>query len=92
MNFTSGGVQELGFIIIIGVGGYVGVDQPTGMGIKVDLSMGMKLGLSLGLSLGMNVGLSMGLNIEMWQVARMQQPTLPPGGYNLMMGSGGYTL
>ena len=88
MNFTSGGVQEVGFIIIIGVGGYVGIDQPTGMDIKVGLSMGMKLGLSL----GMNVGLSMGLNIEMWQVARMQQPTLPPGGYNLMMGSGGYTL
>ena len=84
MNFTSGGVQEVGFIIIIGVGGYVGMDQPTGMGIKV--------GLSMGLSLGMNVGLSMGLNIEMWQVARMRQPTLPPGGYNLMMGSGGYTL
>ncbi|RVW62304.1 UPF0481 protein [Vitis vinifera] len=53
VNFTSGGVQEVGFIIIIGVGGYVGMDQPT---------------------------------------ARMQQPTLPPGGYNLMMGSGGYTL
>ena len=88
MNFTSGGVQEVGFIIIIGVGGYVGIDQPTGMDIKVGLSMGMKLGLSL----GMNVGLSMGLNIEMWQVARMQQPTLPPEGYNLMMGSGGYTL
>ena len=84
MNFTSGGVQEVGFIIIIGVGGYVGMDQPTGMGIKV--------GLSMGLSLGVNVGLSMGLNIEMWQVAQMQQPTLPPGGYNLMMGSGGYTL
>ena len=64
------------------------MDQTTGMGIKVGLSMGMKLGLIL----GMNVGLSMGLNIEMWQVARMQQPTLPPGGYNLMMGSGGYTL
>ena len=50
------------------------------------------MGMKLGLSLGMNVGMSMGLNIEMWQVARMQQPTLPPGGYNLMMGSGGYTL
>ena len=80
MNFTSGGVQEVGFIIIIGMGGYVGMDQPTGMGMK------------LGLSLCMNVGLSIGLNIEMWQVARTQQPTLPPGGYNLMMGSGGYTL
>ncbi|KAL6324747.1 hypothetical protein AAG906_017087 [Vitis piasezkii] len=45
--------HEWWFIIIIGVGGYVGMDQPT---------------------------------------ARMQQPTLPPGGYNLMMGSGGYTL
>ena len=88
MNFTSGGVQEVGFIILIGVGGYVGMDQPTSMGIKVGLSMGMKLGLSL----GMKLGLSMGLNIEMWQVARMRQPTLPPGGYNLMMGSGGYTL
>ena len=56
------------------------MDQPTGMGMKV------------GLTMGMNVGLSMGLNIEMWQVAQMQQPTLPARGYNLMMGSGGYTL
>uniref|UniRef100_A0A2P2MFY9 Epsin-2 n=1 Tax=Rhizophora mucronata TaxID=61149 RepID=A0A2P2MFY9_RHIMU len=61
----------------MGMGGYGGIGQPMGMG------MGM------GTNMGMNVG--MGPNMGMGQGGQMQLPgSTMPGGYNPMMGTGGY--
>ncbi|KAG2720924.1 hypothetical protein I3760_02G056700 [Carya illinoinensis] len=62
----------------MGMGVYGGMNQPMGMGMQM----------------GMNLG--MGMNMGMGQGVQMQPPTgLPPGsnisgGYNPMMGTGGY--
>ncbi|XP_059654260.1 clathrin interactor EPSIN 3-like isoform X2 [Cornus florida] len=76
LGMGMGGGPGLG----MGMGGYGGVNQPMGMGI--------------GMNMPVNNG--MGMNMGMGQGVRMQQPTgFPPGstmagGYNPMMGTGGY--
>ncbi|KDP42869.1 hypothetical protein JCGZ_23811 [Jatropha curcas] len=59
----------------MGMGGYGGMNHPMGMG--------------MGMNMGMNTG--MGMNMGMAQGGHMQPPgTAMPGGYNPMMGTGGY--
>uniref|UniRef100_A0A2P2MFV1 Clathrin interactor EPSIN 3 isoform X2 n=1 Tax=Rhizophora mucronata TaxID=61149 RepID=A0A2P2MFV1_RHIMU len=59
----------------MGMGGYGGMNRPMGMG--------------MGINMGMNMG--MGMNVGMGQGGQMQPPgSTIPGGYNPMMGTGGY--
>ncbi|XVF29300.1 hypothetical protein REPUB_Repub15cG0109100 [Reevesia pubescens] len=72
----------------MGVGGYGGMNQqPMGMGMGMS-NMGMNPGMGMN-NMGMNPG--MGMNMGMGQRAHMQPQTGMPGGYNPMMGSGGYS-
>ncbi|KAL4273374.1 hypothetical protein GQ457_13G028290 [Hibiscus cannabinus] len=66
-------------------GGYGGMNQrPMGMGMN---NMGMNPGM--GMNMGMNPG--MGMNMGMGQRPYMQPQAGMPGGYNPMMGAGGYS-
>ncbi|GMI64399.1 EPSIN2 [Hibiscus trionum] len=67
-------------------GGYGGMNQrPMGMGMN---NMGMNPAMGMN-NMGMNPG--MGMNMGMGQRPYMQPQGGMPGGYNPMMGSGGYS-
>lgn len=77
MNMGMGGVPGAG----MGMGAYGGMNQQP---------MGMRMGMNMGMNMNMNMNMGMGQGVQ------MQTPTgLPPGanmsgGYNPMMGTGGY--
>ncbi|XP_040999598.1 clathrin interactor EPSIN 2-like isoform X2 [Juglans microcarpa x Juglans regia] len=68
----------------------------SGMGMVSRPGGGMDMGVYGGMNQPMGMGMQMGMNMGMGQGVQMQPPTgLPPGsnisgGYNPMMGTGGY--
>lgn len=64
-----------------GIGGY-GVNQPMGMG------MGMGMGINMPMNPGL--GMNMGQGVQMRPPAGFPPGSNMPGGYNPMMGTGGY--
>ncbi|KAG7995190.1 hypothetical protein I3843_01G096100 [Carya illinoinensis] len=81
-----------------GTGMGMGVGMGVGMGGRPGAGMGMGMGMGGygGMNQPMGMGMGMGMNMGMGQGVQMQPPTgLPPGssisgGYNPMMGTGGY--
>ncbi|XVE81114.1 hypothetical protein DITRI_Ditri15bG0036800 [Diplodiscus trichospermus] len=75
-----------------------GMGMGMGMGMSGGPVGGMGMGgyggmnqpMGMGMWMGMN-NMGMGMNMGMGQGARMQPQTGMPGGYNPMMGSGGYS-
>ncbi|KAG8644282.1 hypothetical protein MANES_11G114800v8 [Manihot esculenta] len=82
----------------MGMGMGMGMNQqPMGMGMGMNqqpmgMGMGMNRPMGMGMGMGMGMNQSMGMGMRMGQGGHMQPPgSSMPGGYNPMMGTGGYT-
>lgn len=85
----------------MGVGMGVGMGMGMGMGMRGGPGVGMGMGGSygnmnppMGMAMGMNMGMNVGMGMNMGGAPMQPQTGTPgsimPGGYNPMMGSGGY--
>ncbi|XP_038710880.1 clathrin interactor EPSIN 2-like isoform X2 [Tripterygium wilfordii] len=75
---------------VMGVGGGPGAGMGMGGGPGAGMGMGGFGGMHRPMGMGMGMGMNMGQGVHMQQQTSFPPGSVMPGGYNPMMGTGGY--